>query len=41
MKTLLALIIVASLSACSTVAGVGQDIKSSAEWTKEKLGNKL
>ena len=29
-----------ALTACSTVAGVGQDIKSSAEWTKEKMSGK-
>jgi predicted small secreted protein len=28
------------LPACSTVAGVGQDIKSSAEWTKDKMSGK-
>jgi predicted small secreted protein len=38
MKTVLALILVSALAACSTVAGVGQDIKSSAEWTKDKMG---
>lgn len=25
-------------SGCSTVAGLGKDIQSSAEWTKEKMG---
>lgn len=29
-----------ALTACSTVAGVGQDIKSSAEWTKDKMSGK-
>jgi predicted small secreted protein len=29
-----------SLTACSTVAGVGKDIQSSAEWTKEKIGGR-
>jgi predicted small secreted protein len=38
MKTILALILVSTLVACSTVAGIGQDIKSSAEWTKDKMG---
>jgi predicted small secreted protein len=41
MKIFVALILVSSLAACSTVAGVGQDIKSSAEWTKEKMGKNL
>jgi predicted small secreted protein len=40
MKTFLALALATALTACSTVAGVGQDIKSSAEWTKEKMGGK-
>ena len=25
------------LSACNTVAGMGEDIKKSADWTKEKI----
>ena len=37
MKTVLALILVSALTACGTVAGIGQDIKSSAEWTKDKM----
>jgi predicted small secreted protein len=40
MRTIALLILVSALAACSTVAGVGQDIKSSAEWTKEKMGGK-
>jgi predicted small secreted protein len=40
MKIVALLILVSALAACSTVAGVGQDIKSSAEWTKEKMGGK-
>jgi len=40
MRTLALLILVTALSACSTVAGVGKDIQSSAEWTKEKMGSK-
>ena len=41
MKLVAALMLVSALAACSTVAGVGQDIKSSAEWTKEKMGKTL
>jgi predicted small secreted protein len=41
MKTLVAVILVSALAACSTVAGLGQDIKSSAEYTKEKIGKNL
>jgi len=40
MKIVLTLILVTALAACSTVAGVGKDIQSSAEWTKEKMGGK-
>jgi len=40
MRTLTLLILVLALAACSTVAGVGKDIQSSAEWTKEKMGGK-
>lgn len=29
------------LTACSTVAGLGRDISSGAEWTKEKMGKAL
>jgi predicted small secreted protein len=40
MKTVVAVILVTMLSACSTVAGIGKDIQSSAEWTKEKMNGK-
>ena len=40
MKIIATLILVVALAACSTVAGVGKDIQSSAEWTKEKMGSK-
>jgi predicted small secreted protein len=35
-----AMVIVAMwmLTACGTVAGLGKDIQTSAEWTKEKMG---
>ena len=26
-----------NMAACSTVSGVGKDISSAAEWTKEKM----
>jgi predicted small secreted protein len=38
MKTLAILIMVTSLTACGTIAGVGSDIQKSAEWTREKMG---
>jgi predicted small secreted protein len=37
MKAVIVILALAALSACSTVAGVGKDIQSSAEWTKEKM----
>lgn len=37
MKTVVALFLVTMLTACSTVSGVGKDISSAAEWTKEKM----
>jgi predicted small secreted protein len=40
MKVVLALVLVTALSACSTVAGIGKDIQSSAEWTKDKMNGK-
>jgi predicted small secreted protein len=40
MKFVASLILSLALTACSTVAGVGQDIKSSAEWTKDKMSGK-
>ena len=32
-----ALVSVALLTGCSTVAGAGKDLTSAAEWTKEKI----
>jgi predicted small secreted protein len=40
MKTLAMLIMVATLTACNTVAGFGTDITKSAEWTKDKMSPK-
>ena len=37
MKYYLLIILVAVLSACSTVAGVGKDIQGAADWTHEKI----
>ena len=37
MKIILALVLMLSVTACSTVAGVGKDIQGAAEWTKEKI----
>lgn len=43
MKLVAKLMLIASVlsfAACSTVAGVGKDIQSTAEWTKEKMTGK-
>jgi predicted small secreted protein len=40
MKTFILALAVLSFTACSTVAGVGKDIQSSAEWTKDKMSGK-
>lgn len=37
MKIFVALILAANMVACSTVSGVGKDISSAADWTKEKM----
>jgi predicted small secreted protein len=37
MKILIAFILAVNITACSTVAGVGKDLTSTAEWTKEKM----
>lgn len=37
MKIFVALVLTSSLVACSTVSGIGKDISSTAEWTKEKM----
>jgi predicted small secreted protein len=42
MKAIIALLLMLNLVACGTVAGLGQDLKTSAEWTKDKMtGEKL
>jgi predicted small secreted protein len=38
MKKLLVILTALSITACGTVAGMGKDIQTSAEWTKEKMG---
>jgi predicted small secreted protein len=40
MKIILALILVINVTACSTVSGIGKDLSSTADWTKEKMGGK-
>lgn len=43
MKTIVKIMLISttlSFAACSTVAGVGKDIQSTAEWTKDKMGGK-
>jgi predicted small secreted protein len=36
-RIILALALILSVTACSTVAGMGQDIKGAAEWTHDKM----
>ena len=38
MKTLMVTMMLVACTACSTVAGLGKDITSGAEWSKEKIG---
>jgi len=40
MKQAFIIVTLLALTGCSTVAGVGQDIKSSVEWTKDKMSGK-
>lgn len=37
MRIILALALMLAVTACSTVAGMGQDIKGAAEWTHDKM----
>ena len=39
MKQLVVILALLTLTACGTVAGVGKDLTSAADWTKEKMGN--
>ena len=38
MKFVIAIVMATMLSACGTIAGVGNDIAGAANWTKEKMG---
>ena len=38
-KRILAVGFLTMLTACNTVAGFGEDITASAEWTKQKIGS--
>ena len=40
MKIFVTLILASNLVACSTVSGLGKDISSAADYTKEKIGGK-
>jgi predicted small secreted protein len=41
MKRIIAIMLIGmSLTACSTVAGIGKDIQDTANWTKDKMGGK-
>lgn len=38
MKSLVIVLSAFVFTACSTIDGVGKDISSTAQWTKEKMG---
>ena len=40
MRVLIAVVLAVNLAACGTVSGVGKDISSAADWTKEKMGGR-
>jgi predicted small secreted protein len=37
MKLFVVIVLAINIVACSTVSGIGKDISSTAEWTKEKM----
>ena len=37
MRIFVTLILASSLAACGTISGMGKDISSTADWTKEKM----
>jgi predicted small secreted protein len=37
MKTLAMILMVTALTACNTVAGLGTDIKSASDWTRDQM----
>jgi predicted small secreted protein len=40
MKIFVSLILAINMAACSTVSGLGKDISSAADYTKEKIGGR-
>jgi predicted small secreted protein len=40
MKIFIALVLSSTLAACSTVSGLGKDISSVADYTKDKMSGK-
>ena len=40
MKIFVALILAINVAACSTVSGLGKDISSAADYTKDKISGK-
>lgn len=40
MKFILCVFVMAALTACGTVSGIGKDITGTADWTKEKISGK-
>jgi predicted small secreted protein len=39
MKTVITIVLTLALTACGTISGMGKDITSTADWTKEKLSS--
>jgi predicted small secreted protein len=37
MNKLLVFIVALTISGCGTISGIGKDISSTADWTKEKI----
>ena len=41
MKSIFILLFALSVSACSTVGGMGKDVTDAAEWSKKKISDQL
>jgi predicted small secreted protein len=39
MKTVITIVLTLTFTACGTISGMGKDITSTADWTKEKLSS--
>ena len=41
MKSIFVILTVLSLSACGTVAGMGEDVTAAAKWSQDKIAKQL